>query len=82
MDKSAVWGDVRISLSDYEYKVLSLLCDNRCEVVEREQISALLGVDDGNMGDVYICHLRRKIDNKLGIKLIYTIRGRGYMLKN
>ena len=34
------------------------------------------------MGDVYICHLRRKIDNKLGLKLIYTIRGKGYMLKN
>ncbi len=82
MDKSAVWGDERIPLSDNEYRVLSILCDNRCEIVEREKISALLGAEDGNMGDVYICHLRRKIDNKLGLKLIYTIRGKGYMLKN
>lgn len=82
MDKSALWGEMRIPLSDNEYRVLSLLCDNRCNVVEREQISALLGADEGNMGDVYICHLRRKIDNKLGFKLIYTVRGKGYMLKN
>lgn len=81
MDKSAVWGEMRIPLSDNEYRLLSLLCDNRCEVVGRDQISALLRAD-GNMGDVYICHLRRKIDNKLGLKLIYTIRGKGYMLKN
>ncbi len=79
---SALWGDLRISLSEYEYKVLSLLCENRGEVVERERIYSLLGVEDGNMGDVYVCHLRRKIDNKLGLKLIYTIRGKGYMLKN
>ena len=78
----AIWGDVKIPLSENEYKVLSLLCENRGEPVEREKIYLLLGAEDGNMGDVYICHLRRKIDNKLGLKLIYTIRGKGYMLKN
>lgn len=82
LDKAAIWGDQLIPLSDNEYKVLSLLCENRREVVERERIYAELGAEDGNMGDVYICHLRRKLDNKLGIKLIYTIRGKGYMLKN
>jgi DNA-binding response OmpR family regulator len=81
-DKSAIWGDVKIALSDNEYKLLSVLCRNRGEAVSRETICSLLGVTDGNMGDVYICHLRRKIDNKLGLKLIYTIRGKGYMLKN
>ena len=79
---SALWGDVRIPLSEYECQVLSLLCENRGEIVERDRISALLKAEEGNMGDVYICHLRRKIDNKLGLKLIYTIRGEGYMLKN
>lgn len=79
---SALWGEQKIPLSDNEYRVLALLCENRGEIVERERIYSLLGAEDGNMGDVYICHLRRKIDNKLGIKLIYTIRGKGYMLKN
>jgi DNA-binding response OmpR family regulator len=73
---------MRIPLSDNECKVLSTLCQNRGEIVEREKIYALLGADEGNMGDVYICHLRRKIDNKLGLKLIYTVRGKGYILKN
>ncbi len=82
LDKAAIWGDQLIPLSDNEYKVLALLCKNRREVVERERIYAELGAEEGNMGDVYICHLRKKIDNKLGLKLIYTVRGKGYMLKN
>ena len=79
---SAIWGERRIPLSENEYRVLSLLCQHRGELVERERIYSLLGAVEGNMGDVYICHLRRKIDNKLGLKLIYTVRGKGYMLKN
>jgi DNA-binding response OmpR family regulator len=80
--KAALWGNMRIPLSENEYKLLSVLCENRGETVSREEIYSILGAEDGNMGDVYICHLRRKIDNKLGLKLIYTIRGKGYMLKN
>ena len=80
--KVALWGDMRIPLSDNECRVLAALCESRGKIVERERIYALLGAEDGNMGDVYICHLRRKIDNKLGLKLIYTVRGKGYILKN
>lgn len=80
--KNARWGDEVIPLSENEYKVLSLLCQNRGEAVNRETIDMLLGADESNMGDVYVCHLRKKIDHKLGLKLIYTIRGKGYMLKN
>lgn len=80
--KNAIWGDEVIPLSDNEYKVLTLLYQNRGETVNRETIDMLLGADDSNMGDVYVCHLRKKIDNKLGLKLIYTIRGKGYMLKS
>lgn len=81
-EKAAKWGELLIPLSDCEYRVLEMLCENRGELVPRERIYALLGAEEGNIGDVYICHLRRKIDNKLGLKLIYTIRGKGYMLKN
>lgn len=79
--RSAKYGELLIPLSENEFKVLQMMFENRGEAVSRESIDALLGVTDGNMGDVYICHLRRKIDNKLGIKLIYTVRGKGYMLK-
>ena len=81
-NKAAIWGDTVIVLSDNEYAVLALLYQNIGETVERASIDMLLGCEGSNMGDVYICHLRRKIDNKLGLKLIYTVRGRGYMLKN
>ena len=81
-EKSAKYGDVQIPLSECEYLVLATLFENRGELVPRERIYSLLGAEDGNIGDVYICHLRRKIDNRFGVKLIYTVRGKGYMLKN
>ena len=80
--RCAVWGNMEIPLSDNEYRVLEFLCSRRGELVCRDEIDELLGVEDGNMSDVYICHLRRKLDNKLGLKLICTVRGKGYTLNN
>ena len=82
VEHCAVFGNERIMLSESEYKVLSLLCDRRGETVDREEISRLLGSSEGNISDVYICMLRRKIDNRLGLKLIFTVRGKGYMIPN
>ena len=78
---TALYGEMKFPLSEYEYKTLSILCEKRGEVVTREEIAKILNFDSGNMGDVYICHLRKKIDNNLGLKLITTVRGKGYMLK-
>ena len=78
----AIWGDVKISLSENEYRVLSYLYENRNSIIDRKTLNSLLDAKDGNIGDVYICHLRKKIDHRLGIKIIYTIHGKGYMLKN
>lgn len=80
--RCAVWGNREISLSDNEYKVLEFLCARRGTLVTRRELDAILGVDCGNMSDVYICHLRAKLDNKLGLKLICTVRGKGYILNN
>ena len=81
-DKTAIWGDVKISLSENEYRVLSYLYENRNSIIDRKTLNSLFDAKDGNIGDVYICHLRKKIDHRLGIKIIYTIHGKGYMLKN
>lgn len=80
--RCAVWGKQEVLLSDNEYRVLEFLCARRGTLVLREEIDSLLSVEGGNMSDVYICHLRRKLDNKLGLKLICTVRGKGYMLNN
>lgn len=82
VEHCAVFGNERIMLSDSEYKVLALLCDKRGEAVGRDEISSLLGSSEGNIADVYICMLRRKIDNRLGLKLITTVRGKGYTVSN
>ena len=78
---TAIYGEKKFALSEYEYKVLSLLCDRRGEVVTRDEISRMLGGEMSNMCDVYICHLRKKIDSTLGLKLILTVRGKGYTVK-
>ena len=80
--RCAVWGNREIGLSDNEYKVLEFLCSRRGTLVMRRELDDLLSVDGGNMSDVYICHLRAKLDNKLGLKLICTVRGKGYILNN
>lgn len=78
---SAVYGEKKFPLSMYEYKVLDMLISRRGETVSREEISAALGGEESNMCDVYICHLRKKIDSVLGLKLILTVRGKGYTVK-
>ena len=78
---TAIYGEKKFPLSEYEYKVLGLLCDRRGEVVTRDEISKMLGGEMSNMCDVYICHLRKKIDSALGLKLILTVRGKGYTVK-
>ncbi len=80
-EKKAILGNEKINLTDTEYNILAHLCKKRGETVSREELAALLGSCDGNNVDVYICMLRRKIDNKFGMKFIYTIRGKGYALK-
>ena len=79
--KCAVLGETRIALSDNEYKIFALLCENRGETVSRESLSSAIGSADSNICDVYICYLRKKLDNKFGLKFIYTVRGQGYSLK-
>ena len=58
--------------------VLDALCSARGEVVERKYLSELLGASDGNIADVYICRLRKKLEGRLNRKLIFAERGRGY----
>ena len=67
-----------IKLSGHELTLLKALCSANGEVVSREKIMELLDAEDGNISDVYVCHLRRKLDSKLGRKLIITERGKGY----
>ncbi len=70
-----------IELSAKEYSILEYLMNNVGIVLSREQIELnVWGYDyDGvsNMIDVYIRYLRKKI----GLPLIHTVRGMGYVIR-
>lgn len=68
-----------ISLSEHEFCVLERLCSTPNESVSRDELTELLGADSGNIADVYICHLRKKLEDPFGTKVIYTLRKKGYV---
>ena len=70
----------RITLSDTEKKLLVALCQESGRLVSRAMLDQLLGCDKGNLTDVYICHLRNKLEKPFSVRLIETIRGQGYRI--
>ena len=75
-----------VPLANREFEVLRALMTNKNMVQTREQLAtAALGYDyigESNVIDVYIRQLRSKIDDRFGIKLIATVRGVGYVIKD
>lgn len=74
-----------VALSPTEYNLLRYLLANRGRVVSKAQIlDHVWRYDfggDGGVVETYIGYLRRKIDH-LDPKLIHTIRGVGYVLRD
>lgn len=77
-------GDVEVSLTARELAVLDFLLRRRDEVVTKAEIIAnVWGADfdgDANIVEVYIGHLRSKVDRPFGKESIQTVRGAGYRL--
>ena len=78
-------GDKDISLSAKEYELLQYLAVNNGIVLSREKIEDHIWNYDyeggTNVVDVYIRYLRKKIDEDHDKKLIHTVRGMGYVLR-
>lgn len=78
-------GGRDIPLSAREYALLEYLAYNKGKVVSRTNISEhIYEYDfdlDSNIIDVYINFLRNKVDKGFEKKLIHTVRGAGYILK-
>jgi DNA-binding response OmpR family regulator len=74
----------RIELSAKEYSLLEYLLLNSGRILSRSMIVEKIWDQSfeglTNIVDVYIGHLRRKIDEGHDIKLIRTVRGLGYTL--
>ena len=75
-----------ISLSAKEFDILEYMIRNKGIVLTREKIENHVWNFDyyggTNVVDVYIRYLRRKIDDEFDVKLIETVRGKGYVLRD
>ena len=78
-------GGKQIPLSAKEYQLLEYLLHNKGLVLSREKIENHIWNFDyeggTNVVDVYISYLRKKIDGNGQKKLIHTVRGAGYVLR-
>jgi two-component system, OmpR family, response regulator MprA len=79
-------GDRTISLTRTEFSLLELLLTNPRRVLTRSQIlEQVWGYDfptTGNALEVYIGYLRRKTEADGAPRLIHTVRGVGYVLRD
>lgn len=75
-----------IELSAKEFAILEYMIQNSGIVLSREKLETHIWNYDyqgaSNMIDVYIRYLRIKIDKDYENKLIHTVRGVGYMIKD
>ena len=77
--RCVLMGNRQISLTDKEFAVLSLLVKKGEAGVDKQELAALLDAGQTNEGQVYICHLRRKLEQTFGVRLIKTVRNKGYV---
>jgi two-component system OmpR family response regulator len=78
-------GDTKIELTVREYRLLEFLLRNAGRICGRMSIIEKVwdyDFDPGtNLVDVYVRRLREKIDDGFEPKLLHTVRGIGYVLK-
>jgi DNA-binding response OmpR family regulator len=87
LDKYTVtYAGEPVELTKREYDLLKYLLENKNIVLTREKLlETVWGFDylgDTNVVDVYIRYLRSKIDEKYNRKIIHTVRGVGYSIKD
>ena len=75
-----------IELTNREFNLLQILLENKNIVLSRDiLLEKLCGYDymgETNVIDVYIRYLRTKIDVAFNTKIISTVRGVGYVIKD
>ena len=74
-----------VELTKKEFDLLRHLLENKGRVLSREALlDSVWGFDfvgETNSVDVYIRFLRSKLDEAFGVKLIHTVRGVGYVIR-
>jgi DNA-binding response OmpR family regulator len=79
-------SDKPIELTVREYALIEYFMRNRHKLISRQELSKEIwgyNFDPGtNVVDVYVNHLRKKIDADFSVKLLQTERGKGYYLSD
>ena len=83
--RRCIRGGSPVDLTAREMEVLAYLLDHADETVGKgELLHAVWGSafdGDPNIVEVYVGHLRRKLDEPFGRRSIETVRGQGYRLR-
>lgn len=78
-------GDKQIQLTPQEFKLLAYLMHNKGRILTREMILNRIWLYSSDVEtrvvDVYMGYLRKKIDSNSKKKLLHSVRGFGYVVK-
>lgn len=86
--RSAARGGLPIELTTREFELLDYLLRHQGHIVSREMLARDVwkqpdrGTPLDNVIDVHITRLRKKVDQGAGARLIHTIRGVGFLMKD
>lgn len=86
MRHKVTYDNTEVELTNREFMMLQILLENKNIVLTREVlIEKVCGYDyvgETNVIDVYVRFLRAKIDDAFKTKIITTVRGVGYVIKD
>jgi len=86
MRHKVMYDGTEIELTNREFTLLQILMENKNIVLTRDVlIEKVCGYDyfgETNVIDVYVRYLRIKIDDTFKVKIITTVRGVGYVIKD
>jgi two-component system, OmpR family, copper resistance phosphate regulon response regulator CusR len=86
--RKAKRGDVPLDLTGREFDLLEYLLLNRGSVVSREMVArdvwktTVRYTSLDNVIDVHIARIRKKLDDPFPVKLLHTVRGLGFVLRD
>jgi DNA-binding response OmpR family regulator len=85
--RTAARNDMRLELTAREFNLLLYLAESNGKTVSREMLARDVWQETSrytpldNVIDVQVARLRRKIDDPFPIKLLHTVRGIGFILR-
>jgi len=85
--RRVVRGGVEVELTPREYELLEYLVRHRGTIVSREMLARDVwkeperGTPLDNVIDVHVTRLRKKVDQGFATRLIHTVRGVGFLVR-